>query len=148
VLAAALQNRTIEPAEEHSFLALLATAEQLKSATALPRRNAIGSGPRAGPSSSGGQCSPNSERASLRAGRTPPPSTPPRRPSHSNSPASARQRSLASATPRGARLRRQRAERESAQQLMDVITGSDPARELGRLWRQWRHRYFALGHAL
>ena len=150
--AAALQNRTIEPAEERSFLALLATAEQLKSATAPApsERDRLRALARV-------RLRQAAEVLAKQAARKPAQG---KNPATIQTPAST---TLAQQLPGlgagngalgfgnvagGAAPGGNAAERESAQQLMDVITGSIQPESWEDYGGNGVIRYFALGHAL
>lgn len=145
--AAALQNRTIEPAEERSFLALIATAEQLKSAQfkagqglAPSERDRLRALARV-------RLRQAAEVLAKQAARKPAPG---KGPATIQTPPST---TLAQQLPglgagNGALGFGNAAERESAQQLMDVITGSIQPESWEDYGGTGVIRYFALGHAL
>ncbi|MBA4017657.1 MAG: hypothetical protein C0483_10835 [Pirellula sp.] len=150
--AAALQNRTIEPAEEPAFLALLNTAEQLKSATrpAPSERERLRALARV-------RLRQAAEVLAKQAARKP---VAGKNPATIQTPVSttlAQQlpglgagngalgfgNAAGGATPGG-----NAAERESAKELMDVITGSIQPESWEDFGGKGVIRYFALGHAL
>lgn len=156
--AAALQNRAIEPAEEQAFLDLLNTAEQLKQATrpAPSERDRLRALARV-------RLRQASEVLAKQAARKPaagPVVAPDRGPATIRTPAST---TLAQQLPGlgagggamgfgnvagGATSGGNAAARESAQQLMDVITGSIQPESWEDHGGTGVIRYFALGHAL
>ncbi len=145
--AAALQNRAIEPAEEQAFLDLLNTAEQLKQATrpAPSERDRLRALARV-------RLRQASEVLAKQAARKPaagPVVAPDRGPATIRTPVAP---TLAQQLPGlgagGAAPGGNAAARESAQQLMDVITGSIQPESWEDYGGTGVIRYFALGHAL
>ena len=149
--AAALQNRTIEPAEERSFLALLATADQLKTATAPApsERDRLRALARV-------RLRQAAEVLAKQAARQPAAG---KGPATIQTPAST---TLAQQLPglgagggamgfgnaAGGAASGNATERESARELMDVITGSIQPESWEDVGGKGVIRYFALGHAL
>ena len=150
--AAALQNRNIEPAEERSFLVLIVTAEQLKTATAPApsERDRLRALARV-------RLRQAAEVLAKQAARKPAPG---KGLATIRTPAST---ALAQQLPGlgagggamgfgnaagGAAASGNAAERESARELMDVITGSIQPESWEDVGGKGVIRYFALGHAL